>query len=145
MSTPLARWRVLWAVSALALLLAGCPQTDDSANNGAADGGSTNGATANTAPVADAGADQSAAAGDLVVLDGTGSSDADGDRLVFIWQQIGGEPQVDLDDAISSRPRFYAPQDLSETVVLTFRLFVVDGLTADYDDVAVTVEPAASD
>ena len=44
--------------------------------------------TLNSAPVADAGADQSVAAGDRVTLDGSGSSDADGDLLRFSWRLV---------------------------------------------------------
>jgi hypothetical protein len=46
----------------------------------------------NTPPVANAGSDQVAAVGDTVRLDGTASSDADGDALTFHW-------------AFQSRPR----------------------------------------
>ena len=41
--------------------------------------------TFNTAPVADAGADQSVRYGQTVQLNGTASSDADGDPLSFSW------------------------------------------------------------
>jgi len=39
----------------------------------------------NTAPVADAGPDQNVGVGDVVVLDGSGSTDAEGDALTFSW------------------------------------------------------------
>ena len=42
-------------------------------------------ATENSAPVADAGENQTAFVDDEVVLDGSGSSDADGDALTFSW------------------------------------------------------------
>lgn len=42
-------------------------------------------ATENVPPRADAGPDQSVHAGDVVLLDGAGSSDADGDALSFAW------------------------------------------------------------
>ncbi len=41
--------------------------------------------TNNSAPVADAGPGQSALFGDTVALDGTGSSDVDGDGLTYSW------------------------------------------------------------
>ncbi len=41
--------------------------------------------TENSAPVADAGPDQTAFVGQTVVLDGSGSQDADGDPLTFQW------------------------------------------------------------
>jgi hypothetical protein len=97
----------------------------------------------NTPPVADAGADQTAAVGDLVVLDGTGSSDADADELVYIWRQIGGEPEVTLQNGFSSRPSFFVPNGVTEETELTFRLTVVDGFVADFDDVTVTIQPGA--
>ena len=40
---------------------------------------------ANTPPIADAGPDQTALIGDTVELDGSGSTDADGDELTFAW------------------------------------------------------------
>src|SRR5690606_14940777 len=42
----------------------------------------------NAAPVADAGPDIAAAVGDTVQLDGSGSSDADGDTLGYAWTLI---------------------------------------------------------
>jgi hypothetical protein len=49
---------------------------------------STDAAGGNTPPVADAGTDQSVQVGDTVALDGSGSSDADGDPLTFLWESI---------------------------------------------------------
>ena len=46
----------------------------------------------NRAPVADAGLDQSSYKYTLVTLDGTRSSDADGDTLTFQWVQTAGPP-----------------------------------------------------
>jgi hypothetical protein len=60
---------------------------------------------------------------------------------LFIWQQIDGEPTVELENGFSSLPRFDAPQVAVQTV-LTFRLIVVDGTWAATDEVCVTVQPA---
>ena len=48
--------------------------------------------TDNTPPVADAGPDQTAFVGDTVTLDGSGSSDVDGDPLDFFWS-LSAVPQ----------------------------------------------------
>jgi hypothetical protein len=45
--------------------------------------------TANSAPVADAGCDQSVASGAVVTLDGSGSSDTDGAIEYYEWQEDG--------------------------------------------------------
>ncbi|HET7792710.1 MAG TPA: PKD domain-containing protein [Rhizobacter sp.] len=44
--------------------------------------------TSNSAPVANAGADQTARVGDTVVLDGRGSNDVDGDTLSYAWRIV---------------------------------------------------------
>ncbi|KAF5415357.1 MAG: Cell surface glycoprotein [Candidatus Methanogaster sp.] len=45
--------------------------------------------TANAAPVADAGCDQSVVSGAVVTLDGSGSSDSDGAIVYYEWQEDG--------------------------------------------------------
>jgi hypothetical protein len=61
----------------------------------------------NEAPSADAGTDQSPAAGAAVTLDGTGSSDPDGDWLTNAWTQTSGL-SVTLTDEATSTPEFTA-------------------------------------
>jgi len=64
--------------------------------------------TANTRPVADAGLDNAVLAGTPAVLDGTGSSDPDGDPFSFFWA-ITAAPAgstAALDDPAAARPRF---------------------------------------
>ncbi len=133
-------------VGALMICCGGCPLLtttgDTTANTSSpAAGGEPNAPVPdNEPPTADAGPKQTVRSGELTVLDGTGSTDPDGDRLLFIWRQVSGTPTVSLEDAFSSRPRFFAPQ-VSEKTTLVFELIVVDGLFADSDQVEVTVEP----
>ncbi len=90
----------------------------------------------NVAPAADAGADQYAALGDEVTLDGSGSSDLDtNDSLTYGWTQTGGAA-VTLSDASAVSPTFIA----NVTGPLTFQLTVTDtGILTDHDTVTVTI------
>jgi uncharacterized repeat protein (TIGR01451 family) len=92
--------------------------------------------TVNHAPTADASAPQSLHTG-LVTLDGSGSSDSDGDTLSFQWQQTGGPTSVTLSDAGTMTATFTAP---SVAGTYIFALAVTDtyGL-ADSDTTTVTI------
>jgi hypothetical protein len=96
----------------------------------------------NRSPVAAAGDDQTVDEGDVVTLDGTGSSDPDGDTLGYSWELLPGYtgPAVALSDATTAHPTF-TPTDNGQ---YTFRLTVDDGNggTAT-DDVVVTVDNVA--
>ncbi|WP_224363644.1 PKD domain-containing protein [Hyalangium versicolor] len=59
----------------------------------------------NRRPIARAGSDRSAVVGTEIQLDGTRSTDPDGDVLTYEWTQISG-PHATLDDAHASRPTF---------------------------------------
>lgn len=96
-------------------------------------------------PVADAGADQVVDEGQLVALNGLGSTDPEGDELSFLWSQSAGPPAA-LYGADTPRPLFTAPF-VSVQAELVFDLVVNDGLSDSLaDQVVVAVEnvPAAN-
>ena len=69
--------------------------------------------TQNTAPVAAAGPDQSVLVADAVTLDGSGSSDADGDGLSYAWSLTSvpaGSGAVLDDDPTAVMPSFTADE-----------------------------------
>lgn len=107
---------------AVGLMVAGCNAT----------GG---GQQAKQPPVASAGVDQSALAGDQVSLNGSESSDPAGKALTFSWQQIGGT-QVALQGSTTAFPSFTAPDAAG---VMTFRLTVDNGDQSAQDDVSVII------
>jgi hypothetical protein len=97
---------------------------------------------ANQAPSAVAEAPDDAAGGEVVVLDGTGSSDPDGRIVSYSWSQVAGDP-VALEDADLATARFTAP-DVEQTSTLEFRLTVVDDDdAADQASVSVRILPRA--
>jgi uncharacterized repeat protein (TIGR01451 family)/CSLREA domain-containing protein len=92
----------------------------------------------NHPPVAEAGAPQAVTSGSPVTLDGSGSSDPDGQPLSYLWEQTGGTASVTLADADTMMVTFDAPTD---TGIYTFTLTITDayGLSDD-DDATITVE-----
>ena len=95
--------------------------------------------TVNSRPVADAGPDQAPVQPLEVLLDGSGSSDADNDPLTFRWDLIAAPARS---DAAISNPDAAAPSflpDLAGTYVA--QLIVDDGqLQSAPDSVVVTIE-----
>ena len=95
----------------------------------------------NHVPIADAGADRTVTAGDAVELNGSDSSDPDGDALSYTWSQVGGPSPVVLKGAGSPQARFKAPGP----GLYEFELVVSDGQVASLPDrVTVTVESPAN-
>ncbi len=82
----------------------------------------TNGA--NTRPVAVAGGPSTGKNAEEVTLDGTGSSDADGDALTYTWTQVAG-PTVMLTEGNTASPSF-TPRVTADSDI-TFELVVNDG------------------
>jgi hypothetical protein len=98
--------------------------------------------TINSAPVADAGTDQAVLVNDTVILDGSGSSDADGDNLNFSWAltTVPDTSMAVLSDAAAVSPDFVA--DLPGAYVV--QLIVNDGTVDSPADTVVITATAAS-
>ncbi|MFO1532125.1 MAG: PKD domain-containing protein [Thermoplasmatota archaeon] len=92
----------------------------------------------NQVPVADAGGTIDALAGEIVSLDGSRSSDADGDRLTYAWEQVRkpGDSLIPLSDPAALAPTFTAPA----SGVVHFRLTVSDGRAIAVDEAIVMVQ-----
>ena len=99
--------------------------------------------TPNRAPRADAGPDQSVNVGDTVTLDGTGSSDPDGDSLTYSWSHTTGTPKVSLTGATTASPTFTWPL-LTVNSSFVFTLTVSDGTDSDTDTVTIYLNRAPS-
>jgi hypothetical protein len=97
----------------------------------------------NGTPVADAGPDQTITAGDGVQLDGSGSSDPDGDRLSFLWA-LSTKPSgssASLSSTTAERPSFTTDKSGVYEATLT----VSDGTeTSAPDRVRIVAESAGS-
>jgi hypothetical protein len=86
----------------------------------------------NTAPVAVAGDDQAVGIGAAVTLDGSASSDVDGNIVSYLWTQTAGA-LVTLTDTTSATATFTSPL-LVTTDTLTFTLTVTDNGGATHVD-----------
>ena len=92
----------------------------------------------NLAPSANAGVDFGAIVGDLVILDGSASSDPDNDSLTFSWSLTAAPDgsSASLDDASAVTPSFVADPPGGYTL----QLVVSDGFESSAaDDVVVSV------
>jgi hypothetical protein len=100
--------------------------------------------TGNVAPVANAGPDQGdIALGTVVTLNGSASSDANGDPLTYSWSLIGkpAGSTAALDDPTSSMPTF----TIDRAGTYRARLIVSDGTLTDTDTVRISATRRSTD
>jgi hypothetical protein len=98
--------------------------------------------TENSAPVAHAGPDQTVPVGTTVPLDGSGSSDSDGDALTYQWsfQRVPVGSVAALSEATAVNPRF----DVDRAGIYEVQLRVSDGrLASEIDIVIVSTQNSA--
>lgn len=96
-------------------------------------------AGADQPPVADAGIDFSVNEVSAVMLDGSLSSDPDGDTLTYSWTQLAGGPSVMLSGNDTATPSFTSPEVALGGETLTFQLTVTANGQSASDTVSVTV------
>ncbi|MEQ3695876.1 MAG: PKD domain-containing protein [Pseudomonadales bacterium] len=91
--------------------------------------------SANTLPVADAGADIQVSTNTRLVLDGSGSRDADGDSIYYSWAMLSrpAGSSATLNNATSRNPDF-TPDVQGDFVI---QLVVSDGKSTSFPDVVV--------
>jgi hypothetical protein len=103
----------------------------------------TTSAVTNAIPVANAGVNATASIGQLVTLDGSGSSDANGDTLTYSWSitsKPAGSGLTVLINPTSAKPTFTA--DVAGSYV--FNLVVNDGKDNSNNIASVTISTSAA-
>ncbi|WP_276574004.1 chitinase [Limnobaculum eriocheiris] len=97
--------------------------------------------TGNVPPVANAGVSQTVDGSQPITLDGSGSTDQDGDALTYQWEQTSG-PAVTLNGADKAKATFSVEQPVQHATY-KFRLTVKDPEHSAYADTTVSVINAA--
>jgi hypothetical protein len=107
-----------------------------------ADAGCIELALKNGPPVANAGLDQKVSVGDTVTLDGTGSTDEDGDSLTFSWSlsQVPANSLAELSNPDAANPTF----EIDEPGTYVAELTVNDGtLDSNPSSVVISTQNSA--
>jgi len=110
---------------------------NDGSENSNADSVSIIAATGNSAPIASAGVDQAVETGDTVFLDGSASTDSDGDNLTYSWSfsSTPGGSSASLTGATTDSPSFTTDVDGTYTIALVVNDGTVDSTN---DSVSIT-------
>jgi len=90
----------------------------------------------NHEPVANAGSDVNALVGETVTLDGSLSTDSDGDQIQYTWMffSVPQDSNATLSNPFSATPTFIVDKEGDYVV----NLVVFDGLESNQDSVTVT-------
>lgn len=112
-------------------------QVTDGVNTSSADTVTVNVSADNDAPTASAGTDQEVEEGQVVTLDGLGSTDPEGQGLTYTWVQVSG-PSVVIEDPTAAQAKFVAPEGVSNST-LKFELTVSDGDATSVSSVVVDI------
>jgi hypothetical protein len=115
---------------------------NDGKVNSVADTVTVTAAPANAAPIANAGSDQNVISGEIVTLDGSASTDANGDALRYQWSlaAVPAGSKASLNDPAAVKPTFTA--DLDGTYVAS--LVVNDGKVGSSADTVTITATAAN-
>lgn len=92
----------------------------------------------NVGPTANPGPQQVVGGGTIGTLNGSGSTDGDGDTLNYSWSQTSG-PQVTINNPNSAIATFTAPAPSNAIQTLIFELTVSDGIGSNAASTAVTI------
>lgn len=125
----------------LIFILSGCDQGNDTSSYTSSPDIDNQYATQNQPPNVKITASQSFVTGEVVILDGSASSDPDGDTLSYQWTQTKG-PEIILSDSTSPSLIFVAPS-VAQPTKFSFDVTVHDGKSSSAATTSVLISPLA--